>query len=58
MLSAVLVVTVMNQLMPASLRLSPQRSRYPLWTNSEDLTDRQHAKLAWIATTDPKLYRA
>ena len=24
----------------------------------EDLTDPQHAKLAWIATTDPKLYRA
>ncbi len=37
---------------------SLQRSRYALWKNPEDLTDRQHAKLAWIATTDPKLYRA
>jgi hypothetical protein len=24
----------------------------------EDLTDRQHAKLAWIAKTDTRLYRA
>ena len=24
----------------------------------ENLTDRQRAKLAWIATTDPRLYRA
>ncbi len=23
-----------------------------------DLTERQHVKLAWLATTDPKLYRA
>lgn len=35
-----------------------QRSRYALWKNPEDLTERQHAKLAWIATTDPRLHRA
>lgn len=34
------------------------RARYALWKNPENLTDRQHAKLAWIATTDPRLYRA
>ena len=33
-------------------------ARYALWKNPEDLTDRQHAKLAWIAKTDPRLYRA
>lgn len=32
--------------------------RYALWKNPEDLTEHQHAKLAWIATTDPRLYRA
>jgi transposase len=34
------------------------RSRYALWKNPENLTDRQQAKLAWIAKTDPRLYRA
>ena len=34
------------------------RARYALWKNPENLTERQHAKLAWIATTDPRLYRA
>lgn len=44
---------------PAStLATGIKRSRYALWKNPEDLTDRQHAKLAWIATTDPRLYRA
>ena len=44
---------------PASdLARGIQRSRYALWKNPEDLTDRQHAKLAWIATTDPRLHRA
>ena len=44
---------------PAStLARGIQRSRYALWKNPEDLTDRQHAKLAWIAKTDPRLYRA
>ena len=33
-------------------------ARYALWKNPEDLTDRQSAKLAWIAKTDPRLYRA
>ncbi len=44
---------------PAStLARGIQRSRYALWKNPEDLTDRQHAKLAWIAKTDPRLHRA
>ena len=34
------------------------RSRYALWKNPENLTSRQQAKLAWIARTDPRLYRA
>lgn len=34
------------------------RSRYALWKNPEDLTDRQQAKLAWIAATAPELHRA
>jgi len=29
-----------------------------LWKNLEDLTERQHARLAWIAQTDPRLRRA
>ncbi|MFD8706682.1 ISL3 family transposase [Kitasatospora sp. NPDC059648] len=33
-------------------------SRFALWKNAEDLTDRQAAKLAWIAATDPRLHRA
>lgn len=33
-------------------------ARYALWKNPEDLTEKQHAKLAWIAKTDPRLYRA
>jgi transposase len=32
--------------------------RYALWRNPEDLTDRQAAKLAWIAKVNTKLYRA
>ena len=35
-----------------------RRARYALWKNPENLTDRQTAKLAWIAKTDPRLYRA
>lgn len=35
-----------------------QRARYALWKNPEDLTSRQQEKLAWIATTSPKLHRA
>lgn len=33
-------------------------ARYSLWKNPENLTDNQQTKLAWIAATDPKLYRA
>jgi transposase len=32
--------------------------RYALWKNPENLTEKQHEKIAWIATTDPRLYRA
>jgi transposase len=32
--------------------------RYALWKNPEDLTARQGAKLAWIAATNSRLYRA
>ncbi len=33
-------------------------ARFALWKNPQDLTERQHTKLAWIASTDPKLHRA
>jgi transposase len=32
-------------------------ARFALSKNPENLTERQHAKLAWIATADPRLYR-
>jgi transposase len=35
-----------------------KNSRYALWKNPQDLTDKQAVKLAWIEKTDPKLYRA
>jgi transposase len=35
-----------------------KNARYALWKNPENLTDRQATKLAWITTTDPRLYRA
>lgn len=35
-----------------------KHARYALWKNPENLTENQQAKLAWIATTDPRLYRA
>lgn len=35
-----------------------QHSRYALWKNPENLTERQAEKLAWIAKTDPRLHRA
>lgn len=35
-----------------------KNSRFALWKNPEDLTPRQVDKLAWIAKTDPRLYRA
>jgi transposase len=33
-------------------------ARYSLWKNPENLSESQQAKLAWIAATDPRLYRA
>jgi len=33
-------------------------ARYSLWKNPENLTENQQTKLAWIAATDPRLYRA
>ena len=33
-------------------------ARYSLWKNPENLTENQQAKLAWIAVTNPRLYRA
>ena len=35
-----------------------KHARYALWKNPENLTERQAAKLAWIAKTDPRLHRA
>jgi transposase len=35
-----------------------QRARYALWKNPEDLSERQHHELEWIAKTDPRLWRA
>jgi transposase len=35
-----------------------KRARWALWKNPENLTDKQRAKLDWIAKTDPRLYRA
>ena len=43
---------------PAGHARALKRARYALWKNPENLTDRQRAKLAWIAKTDPRLYRA
>jgi len=34
-----------------------KHARYALWKNPENLTERQRDKLAWIAATNPKLYR-
>lgn len=35
-----------------------KNSRYALWKNPENLTEKQQTKLAWIVQTDPKLGRA
>jgi transposase len=35
-----------------------KRARWCLWKNPENLTGHQQATLAWIAKTDPRLYRA
>ena len=42
---------------PADAR-SLKRARYALWKNPDNLTDSQRHQLAWIAKTDPRLYRA
>jgi len=33
-------------------------ARYSLWKNPQNLSENQRIKLAWIAATDPRLYRA
>lgn len=33
-------------------------ARYALWKNPQNLTETQQTKLAWVAKTDPRLYRA
>jgi transposase len=44
---------------PGSERVKALKgARYSLWKNPENLTENQQVKLAWIAATDPKLYRA
>ncbi len=35
-----------------------KNSRYALWKNPENLTDKQHVKLAWVVQTNPTLGRA
>lgn len=35
-----------------------KHARYALWKNPDNLTDRQREKLAWIAKTDSRVYRA
>ena len=37
---------------------SLKQARWALWKNPEHLTANQQAQLAWIAKTDPRLYRA
>jgi transposase len=34
-----------------------KKARWALWKNPENLTGHQQARLAWIAKTDPRLYR-
>lgn len=41
----------------AELVKTLSRARYALWKNPENLSPGQQAKLAWIAKTDPRLYR-
>lgn len=44
---------------PGSQRATALKSaRWSLWKNPENLTENQQIKLAWIAQTDPRLYRA
>ena len=44
---------------PASERAKALKGvRSALWKNPENLTEKQRAKLEWVALTDPKIYRA
>jgi transposase len=44
---------------PGSARAKALKgARYSLWKNPENLSENQRIKLAWIAATDPRLYRA
>lgn len=44
---------------PGSERVKALKgARFALWKNPENLTEHQQTKLAWIAATDPRLYRA
>ena len=44
---------------PDSARaIALKNSRYALWKNPENLTERQSVKLAWVVQTDPTLGRA
>jgi transposase len=44
---------------PDSARaIALKNSRYALWKNPENLTERQSVKLAWVVATDPTLGRA
>jgi transposase len=48
-----------TQSLPARAQVQGlKRSRFALWKNPENLTPRQRTRLAWIAETDPRLYRA
>ena len=42
----------------SALAAGVRNSRYALWKNPENLTEKQQAKLAWIVQTDPRLGRA
>jgi len=48
-----------NPARPAGRRARALKgARYALWKNPANLTERQQVKLAWVAKTDPRLYRA
>lgn len=47
-----------DQHLPARDRVAALKgSRFALWKNPENLTERQHAKLAWITANEPGLWR-
>jgi len=47
-----------HQHLPARDRVAALKgSRYALWKNPENLTERQQAKLAWITANEPGLWR-